>query len=81
MAAIGHVTKPGHKCRNPFPHTRAGNIQMGERLQLGAWELWASKPVSYRGYVYIVCRVGLTGDHYEFLNFNCAAAKLAELGR
>lgn len=77
MSAILHVAKTGHKCRNPFKHTRAEYIQAGERLQLGSWELWASLHGSK--YVYIVCRADLTGDHYEFTNFSCATAKLKEL--
>lgn len=81
MAAIGHVVKPGHRCRNPWRHTRAEYIKAGERLQLGAWELFASYHTASNTWVYVVCRASLTGDHYEFFNFNCAAAKLAELGR
>jgi hypothetical protein len=79
MAAILHVTRTGHKCHNPLRSqgVKAENIQFGERLQIGAWELFYVPRLK----TYIVCRANLTGDHYEFTNFNCAAAKLAELGR
>lgn len=77
MAAILHVVKPGHKCRNPFASLRAGNLAAGERVQYGAWELWKH----HNGVTYIVCRADLNGDHYEFTNLNCAASKLAELGK
>lgn len=77
MSAILHITKPGHKCPNPYRFLRARNFAAGERVQVGAWELFKH----HNGIDYIVCRADFNGDHYEFTNLNCAAAKLAELGR
>lgn len=76
MPAISHVTERGHRCRNPLKYRRAEYIRAGEVLQLGDWELhW------YKG-VYIVqhIRQPIGGHWYEFTNFSCAGAKLAELG-
>lgn len=77
MSAICHVTKTGHRCNNPLRGLRAENIRFGERVQLGRYEVFYA--VVHR--CYIVCRADLNGDHWEFSNFNCACAKLAELGR
>lgn len=74
----GHVVKPGHRCYNPIARAvRARNIKLGEILQIGDWELF------YRdGFYYVVEPIwSSTAPVYSFKNFNCAGAKLAELGR
>lgn len=76
MSAILHVTQTGHRCHNPLKTPPASYIKAGEALGLGTWELY------YHKGTYIVQSVNqpLGGHWYEFTNFNCAAAKLAELG-
>jgi hypothetical protein len=72
MTVIGHVTKPGHKCINPLKYTHAAYIKAGEILQIGDWQLW---------YDHQMYKVSDMQTMYAFTNFNCAAAKLAELGK
>lgn len=76
MSAILHVTRTGHKCRNPLKTPPASYIKAGEMLGLGDWFLqWSEKQQAY-----FVIHNSLKGDYYQFNNFNCAGAKLAELG-
>lgn len=71
-----HVVKAGRKCHNPLKGTKASYVKSGEILSLGYWSLyWDAKGA------YIVSPdTAAPMDVYEFTNFNCAAAKLAELG-
>jgi hypothetical protein len=81
MAAILHVTKPGHKCPSSGLHLPpASYCKAGEVYALNGWAL------SYdnRQRAYIVHRDEYPygrWDYYQFTNYNCAAAKLAELGK
>lgn len=78
MGAILHATRTGHRCKRPTGITiPAGYIKAGEMLGLGEWNLFYFD----RQRAYIVHRNDKTGDYYQFNNFNCAVAKLAELGR
>lgn len=78
---IGHVTKPGHRCRNPFgSNIKASNIRDGERVEYNGYELWAHWSNSGQYVTYRVEKARAASDVYEFTNMNCAAAKLHELG-
>lgn len=76
---ILHVKEQGHRCRMPFKTVPASYIKAGERLSLNGYEL------SYgpRQRAYNVHRdVEAYGrfDNWQFSNYICAVAKLAELG-
>lgn len=73
---LDHMIRPGHKCRNPIPHTHASYIKAGEIIAVGGWQLFYSEGQR----AYIVSREDLTGDYYQYGNFNCATTKLKELG-
>lgn len=79
MSVILHVVKPGHRCANPLRGKTppASYIKAGGIVQLGHWFIqWSVKQQAY-----FVISDDLKGLYYQFSNFNCAAAKLAELGR
>jgi predicted small secreted protein len=82
MSTFLHIRQQGHKCKNPLKHVYAGNVKAGELIAYGGWELGYSK----RAKAYVVYVEGQTVsrfssfDNYEFTNFNCACAKLHELG-
>ena len=85
---IGHVVKPGHKCINPFKSAGpASYIKAGERLQYGTFELFyltsPSNPKLDAYEVYDGRERNVPArkrTFYEFNNYNCALAKLKELG-
>lgn len=76
MSIILHVTKRGHKCHNPLSTPPASYIKAGEVVQLGKWQLYYRR--SARAYRVLASEADPV---FEFTSFNCAAAKLAELGQ
>lgn len=81
MSAILHITKPGHRCKNPLRLPPASYCKAGEVYTLGGWAL----SYNSRQRAYIVHRdqypYATAGSYYQFNNYNCAGAKLAELGQ
>lgn len=77
---IMHVIKPGHRCHNPFPRNStlgtAANIKAGEICVYGGWQIMYYPQIK----AYAVQPENKPQPFYEFTNFNCAAAKLGEMG-
>lgn len=81
LVRIGHVTRPGHRCRNPFSRNStlgtAENIRAGEICVYGGWQIIYYPQIK----AYAVTPENKPQPFYEFSNFNCAAAKLGEMGQ
>jgi len=69
-----HVTKPGHRCNNPYS-VPASDIKAGQMMGFYNWTLYYHESAK----MYRV--TDRKSRAYDFANFNCAAAKLHELGR
>lgn len=87
MATNLHITQPGHRCINPLRGKINGAyIRAGEIVQVGNFQLDYTPHLEGRGHYTVQPANGTPEFHkpnqaWEFTNFNCAAAKLAELGR
>lgn len=70
-----HVTHEGHRCKKPsIITTPASYIRAGDILEIGDWQVyWHPDARMYR--------VTDLKTAYDFSNWNCAAAKLVELGK
>lgn len=84
---ILHVKGQGHRCRMPFKTVPASYIKAGGRIARGHAELFYSTYPSYPSMgtylVYDTRETALPASKrtfYQFSNYVCAVAKLAELG-
>lgn len=83
---ILHVKEQGHRCRMPFKTVPASYVKAGERIARGHAELLYSTYLgTYLGtyLVYDTREATLPASKrtfYQFSNYICAVAKLAELG-
>lgn len=72
MKIEAHVMGQGHKCHNPYT-IPASYIKAGEMMSFHNWTLW------YQNGMY---RISNRKDKaFDFTRFDCAAAKLHELGK
>lgn len=79
VTRIMHVTKQGHRCTHPYDRSLNTMLRTKQAAAIGngKWRLEYYRDIKAYG----VHPVNKANPFYEFTNFNCAAAKLHELGK